>query len=127
MRKTNDDNQVNHDPMSRFNLVCTSKSLSEEELIRLAIIEGNRMLAEEEKNGKPKSSPIIKKTKPVAAGKTNPEIFIKAKAQVLERWKKNVGHAWKAADIEKMDAGLKPKDRLYDDFVKEVVEQAEKN
>ena len=127
MKKTNDDNQVNHDPMSRINLACTTKDLSENELIRLAIIDGNRMLAEEEKNGKPKSSPVIKKTKPVAAGKTDPEIFVKAKAQVLERWKQNVGHTWKASEIEKMDAGLKPKDRLYDEFVKEVVEQAEKN
>jgi len=128
MKKTNDFNDSNREKLTPL----PTTNFSENEQIRQSLIEGNKILAEEEKNGTKKiAAPSVAKKKTVTAGATNPDIYTKAKAIVLAKWKKDTATSWRAIIIENLDKEPTPvnriKDRLYQTFVQEVIEQAEKS
>lgn len=98
---------------NRLNLKKTRGIPSIGDLIK----EGDRILEEEAS----KKTELPKSVLPSSHG--NP--YVKAKEEILNRWRKSPKSAWKVQEVKNMEDGLKPKDRFYDDFVKEIISLAE--
>jgi len=122
MATKNEDNfKKNLKKIGRFDLPAPSKdNKTEAEMIAEALIEGNKMLEAEEKE-KIKKSPklVVSDVKPLdmALGLKSPNPYIRARAQILQKWMKDPHLQWKAREVEKMENGTNPKNQFYDEFV----------
>lgn len=105
-----------------------SPSLPPEALMSHLAKEGHILLATEAKAAPLKPSPQKDESKRLSntLASTSKNPYIRARAQILSGWANNPRTAWRAKEIESMEAGRIPKDRHYDEFVKEVAELGDK-
>jgi hypothetical protein len=128
MKKNNQDNfeeymkQVKN---SRSSLAPTSTQPT----IAQLVAEGMKLLDEEEKqNTLSHSTPkegvakIMKDgLKPLPKAKVNEKNpYVLARNELINKWKNDPRMAWRAKEVEDMEAGILPKNRFWDDFVKEL-------
>lgn len=130
MSKTNKDNfKDNVQNMSRKNLPIPSNSLkSEADMITEALIEGNKILEDEEKVKKSAKKLTVDDVNPldIALGLKSPNPYVRARNQILQKWMKDPSLQWKAREIEKMENGTNPKNQFYDEFILVVAELGDK-
>ncbi len=112
----------NDDPSKRFGSGHIWRFLTDEEYkicpenLTKWIKEGDKIIANEEKNKKnppPPTDETKKLESALGANSKNP--YVKARGQILMAMPE-----WKRKLIEEIEAGTKPKDRFYDEFIKDV-------
>lgn len=114
--------KMNNVKLSPLNRPKNPQRLEKEESLLDVLKEGQLLIDLELKvktktQVKSKKSNKTPESKPVSDSK-NP--YVRAHAQVLDQWRKNPKISYKAKEIEDMEAGLKSKNRMYDEFVAEV-------
>jgi hypothetical protein len=114
--------KVDNVKLSPLDRPKNSQRLEKEESLQDVLKEGQRLIDLEtkvEKKPSGKSKKIDKKSEsnPVSDSK-NP--YVRAKAEILSKWKKDPKLTSNAQEIEDMDAGKFPKNRFYDDFITQV-------
>lgn len=97
-------------------LTPTEKELSIDELAA----EGLKLLTDDQKKAPAAKVQCEqpKLDKALALSSKNP--YVKARVQILIKWANNPNTAWRAKEIEQMECGKLPKNKHYDEFVKEV-------
>lgn len=108
---------VNLDPMSRHNLVIPDH----EETIKELVEAGERLLIEEQKTNKVVSSKDDNKKLETKLALASDNPYIRAWGEVLNKWMNDPKTLREAKEIENMEKGKFPRDRYYNDFIKEVI------